>query len=264
MSAIDYTFEQGIATITINNPPQNRLTSEVFAGFMEAFGQLTSEPGLRAVLLRSEGPDFSFGGDVTAWPGRTGEEVAEELKGGIALTNAFENLPVPVIVEIQGHCAGGGMEMALRGDILIASEDATFQHPEKTLGIFTLLGGVQRVAERVGRTRAMQWALTAEHIGAQQALDAGLINQVVPRSELSQTVRAWLDQYAVQGPTLAHAAHKAILRAWSNGGIEAADALMADWAVTVFNSEDAKQAIPSAVEAFNAGRPRPDFPFQGK
>ncbi|BFM18161.1 enoyl-CoA hydratase-related protein [Maricurvus nonylphenolicus] len=263
MSLATYSFENGIATIVINNPPQNRLSKDLMFEFAGMLEQLKNTQGLRGVFLRSEGPDFSFGGDITPWLDREDEQTRQESDAAIMICNAFEDLPVPVVVAIQGRCAGGGLEMALRADVLVAAEDASFSHPEKTIGVFTLLGGVQRVADRVGRTRAMKWALTAEAVSAQEALDAGLITQLVPQAELLSACDEWLAQLST-GPTLAHTAHKKLLRAWSNGGVKAADNLMTDMAVDIFKSEDARNAIEGAIKAFLAGEERPTFEFNGK
>ena len=264
MSTVSFSAEQGIAVITLNNPPQNRLSMQVVGDLAQAVQQATKLPDLRAVLLRAEGPDFSFGADVTAWPGRTGEEMAAQMEFGVNLTNAFENLPVPLIAEVQGMCAGGAFEIAMRCDIIVASHDARFRHTEKTLGVFTLLGGIQRVAERVGRTRAMQWAITSEEVTADRAFETGLITQVVPKDQLRTAGQAWVEQCGVNAPTLSHAAHKRLLRAWSEGGIAAADALIVEMTKEVFDSEDGKGAIQSAADALNAGLARPEYPFEGK
>src|SRR5437660_1420513 len=81
-------------------------------------------------------------------------------------------------------CFGGGFEIALRADVIIAAESAQFCHTEAAIGMFTLLGGVQRVAERAGRGRATRWALTSERIPAADALAAGIVTEVVPDEEL--------------------------------------------------------------------------------
>ena len=263
MSTLRYTHDQGVATITLANPPQNRLSADVMQAFVVAVTDISARTDTRAVLVRAEGPDFSFGGDIAPWPEHTEETAAAMIGQGLPVANTFEDLPVPIVVAVQGHCMGGGFELALRGDIIVASDNAKFGHPEATIGIFTLLGGVQRVAERVGRTRATQWAFTAELVNAAQAQEIGLINEVVPQGELDATANQWIHRLA-NGPTLAHADHKKLLRAWSNGGIEAADALMPAMAGKALMTEDAQGSIAHAIEALKAGKPRPAYPFKGR
>ena len=263
MAALTYTHEDGVATITLNNPPQNRMSGELMQGLMAAVQDLSGRTDTRVVLLRANGPDFSYGGDITTWMGQSKEEFGGTISQGVMLTNLFQDLPCPVVVAVQGYCGGGGFEMTLRGDIIIAADNATFGHSEATIAVFTFLGGVQRVAERVGRTRAMQWAITAERVDAQTALETGLVNEVVPVGELEARAEAWVNRLKGSA-TLAHAAHKKLLRAWSNGGIAQADALMGDMAGEILHSEDAQGCLSAAAEAVKAGAPRPDFEFKGR
>ncbi|MEV7983523.1 enoyl-CoA hydratase/isomerase family protein [Streptomyces sp. NPDC086519] len=116
-----------------------------------------------------------------------------------------------------GLCFGGGFELALRADVVFAGQSARFGHPEQTLGITTLLGGIYRVAERVGRARAFEWALTSEHVPAQVMADTSVINRLVPDDELLSHAGDFARRVAC-GPTLAHAAHKALLHSWPLGG----------------------------------------------
>lgn len=263
MSKLNYSHENGIAKITLNNPPQNRLGGEMSQQLGAAIMDIAQRKDTRVILITAEGPNFSMGGDITPWNTISGEQFTETLKQGIPLVNTLENLPVPIVVAIQGNCFGGGLELALRGDILIAADNAKFNHPEATIGVFTFLGGVQRVAERVGRTRAIEWAMTAEIIDAQKAYETGLINRVVPSEELEATAQAWAEKLA-NSATLAHAAHKKLLRAWSNGGIEAADALMPKMGGEILETEDAQNSIKGAIKAVLEGQPRPKYDFKGK
>ena len=145
-----------------------------------------------------------------------------------------------MIAAVQGDCFGGGFEIALRADVIIATESARFRHPEATLGVITLLGGVQRVAERAGRARAARWALTAEPVSAAEALAAGVIAEVVPDDELESTTARWA-QLLARGATRPHAAHKQLLQAWSDGGVEAADALIPELTTQLMRTEDAQR-----------------------
>ena len=264
MAAVIYTHEDGVATITLNNPPQNRLGDEVGDGLRAAIMDIVQKgDATRVLLLKANGPDFSYGADIKSWAGQSSEEFSQSIAAGVMATGIFQDFPFPVVVAIQGYCGGGGYEMALRGDILIAADDAKFCHSEASIAVFTFLGGVQRVAERVGRTRAMQWAITAEQVDAQTAVDSGLVNEVVPRDRLEARAQEWVDRLK-DSATLSHAAHKKLLRAWSNGGIAEADALMAEMAGNILVSEDAQGCLPEAMKAVEEQRARPTFKFNGK
>ncbi|MEM9622160.1 MAG: enoyl-CoA hydratase/isomerase family protein [Pseudomonadota bacterium] len=263
MTALDCTFDDGIATLTFNNPPQNRLSTALSTALAAAVQDVAQRTDARVLLLNANGPDFSYGGDISAWPGMSAEQFNEALTQTLALANLFQDLPIPLVVAVQGYCGGGGFELALRGDIIIAADNAKFCHSEASIGVYTFLGGVQRVAERVGRTRATQWAFTAEQVDAHTAAEAGLVNEVTPLADLDQIAQAWAQRLR-DGATLAHAAHKKIMRAWSNGGIEAADALLTGMAGQILHSSDTQECLPAAIAASQAGDSRPTFKFQGK
>ena len=262
MGSLHLSIDDGVATLTLDNPPQNRLSAELMGGFLDALQTIQGNPLARAVLLRSKGEHFSFGGDINSWPGIEPEAMGALVQRGLALVNAFELLPLPVVSEVRGHCFGGGFEIVLRSDIIVADTSAKFCHTEQTIGVITLLGGVQRVAERAGRTRAMRWALTSERVPAQEMLEAGVITEVVEPVELSGRAEAWAKRLA-KGPTMAHAAHKRLLRAWSDGGLEAADRLIPRMTAALFATSDAKAGIQSAVDALSKGIERPSVPFTG-
>ena len=127
----------------------------------------------------------------------------------------------------------------------------------------TLLGGVYRIAERAGRSRAMRWALTSEQVPAEEMERFGVVDRVVDDEALLDEATALATRIAA-GPTLAHAAHKALLRTWAVGGVAAADEAIFDMAIPLFDSADTRMAIPTAVDAMHAGRPRPTMTFEGR
>jgi enoyl-CoA hydratase/carnithine racemase len=218
----------------------------------------------RAVLLRAEGTDFSFGGDIMNWPNMSLRHLRATFDRYMTAFNRFERLPVPVVAAVKGLCFGGGLELAIRSDIIIiAAESARLGHPEQSLGIVTLLGGIYRVAERAGRAFASEWALTSEQVPASTMMKHGVINRVVPDSELELAARE-LAKRAANGPTRAYAAHKALLRVWAEAGVAAADTAMFDVAMPLFETDDVRRGIPSAVNAAKEGRPRPVLDFKGR
>jgi len=262
MSQLSLSFDADLAKLVLRNPPQNRLTQE----FMEELGDAIAEigrSGARAALLSADGPDFSFGGDVTPWPDLSSNELRAAFEKRLATVNQWERLAIPTVAAVQGLCFGGGFELAIRSDFVLAGETARFGHPEQSLGIVTMLGGIYRVAERAGRARAMEWALTSEQVPAAVMERHGVINQVVPDGELLATATAFAARFA-NGPTRAHAAHKALLRIWTMGGVGAADEAMLDMAMPLFETADVRGALPAAVDAFKKGLPRPAFPFKGR
>lgn len=260
MPHLTVTLSDTVATVTLNNPPQNRISDQMIGELADAVRTIEAS-GCRAVLLRAEGADFSFGGDILPWDDADVHDLRSRFEHYMSVFNTFEALPVPVIAAVQGLCFGGGLELAVRADVIFAGETARFGHPEQTLGIVTLLGGIYRIAEKAGRARAIEWALTSEQVPATVMANAGVVNHVVPDAELAGTALAFTRK-AAAGPTRAHAAHKALLRTWSTAGTAAADAVMFDIAMPLFETQDVRTALPSAITALKEGRPRPVISFQ--
>lgn len=262
MSHLSFDASGQIATITLHNSPQNRLSIPMLEEFVVALDAIGGSEA-RALILMAEGPDFSFGGDIVPWIGMTTRQLRTLFERYLAACNQFERLAIPTIAQVQGLCFGGGLELALRADVVFAGQGARFGHPEQTLAIATMLGGIHRVAERAGRSKAMEWALTSEQVPAEVMAAHGVINRVVRESELAAEVRAFAEKVA-EGPTRAHAAHKALLRVWVSGGTAVADEALMDIAMPLFDTEDTRMALPASVEAFTHGKPRPQFPFKGR
>jgi enoyl-CoA hydratase/carnithine racemase len=146
---------------------------------------------------------------------------------------------------------------------VFAATSARFGHPEQTLGLTTLIGGVQRVAERAGRNFAAELAYAFEPYTAEVMHQRGLVNRVVAEEALDEQALAMAKRLA-SGPTRAIAANKALLRLWSQGGVEAADAALVDLSMPVVESEDAKRGLKSALDAMAKGIKRPDLEFEGR
>src|SRR5271169_3761414 len=183
MSLVSLQSEGSLAVIVLENPPQNRI-NEALGDELSAAIDTIEAGEFRAVLLRASGPDFSFGGDIMNWPDMTVRQLRATFDRYLTVFSRFERLPLPVIAAVQGLCFGGGLELVLRADVIFAGASARFGHPEQTLGIITLLGGIYRVAERAGRARAAEWAMTSEQVPAATMERFGVVNRVVPDAEL--------------------------------------------------------------------------------
>lgn len=261
MPHLTVSFDEHLATIVLDRPPQNRLDDQMIDELAAAVTAI-ERSGARAVLLRSEGHDFCFGGDIMDWPDASIHELRARFERYLSVFNRFERLALPVIAAVQGLCFGGGLELALRADMIFAGESATFGHPEQSLGIVTVLGGIYRVAERAGRSRASEWAMTSERVPAATMERFGVVNRIVEDAELVKEARAFAQKVA-RGPTRAYAAHKALLRAWAVGGVSSADEAILDIAMPLFETDDVQRGLKSAVDALKAGKPRPVLEFKG-
>jgi enoyl-CoA hydratase/carnithine racemase len=259
---ITLSFDGAVAILTLSAPNNNRFGVEMVDEMDKAIDELIAKEA-RAVLLCADGPDFSHGGDIIPWLNLKPREINSIFERYMDVFNRLERLPLPVIAAVQGLCNGGGFELALRADILIAGESTRFSHSEQTVAFLTVVGGVYRVAERAGRLLAYQWALTSEQIPAKVAAQHGLVNRIVPDDAGRAEALAFAKKIAA-GATKAHAAHKALLRAWSVGGIAAADDVMFDLTSHILESEDTRRGIVNAVEALVAGKPRPIIEFHNR
>lgn len=262
MSGLIYRIDDGLATITLSNPPENKLTAEMLDALPAALTAI-GKSDARALLICAQGSDFSSGVDVDPWQGMTQRELRTSLDGRFGAFNRIERLSIPTIAAVQGMCLGFGFELAMRADVIFAGESASFAHTEQSLGLVTLFGGVYRVAERVGRSKAMLWALTSERVPARVMEHYGVVGRVVPDAKLHEEATSFAKGLA-RGPTRAHAAYKSLLRVWMTGGLRAADSALFDISMPLFETDDAKMALAAAADASKAGLPMPELPFHGK
>jgi enoyl-CoA hydratase/carnithine racemase len=262
MENIKLELHADVATITLHKPPDNRFHNAMVEEFGQALDEAVSRKA-RAIVLAGDGPDFCHGGDIVPWETIGATAWSVELQGYVAVFNRLELLPIPVIAAVQGLCNGGALELVLRADIIFAAKSARFSHSEQTMGLVTALGGIYRMADRVGPTLAYEWALTSEEIPAEVLERHGAVNRLFDEADLLPEATRFAEKLA-KGPTLAHGVHKALLRTWSIGGVAAAESIMPDLYLPLLNSEDWKKGLKSAVAAYRAGTPRPQLEFEGR
>jgi enoyl-CoA hydratase len=183
-------LEDKVAVVTIDNPPANALNSATMSEFEALLDQIESDPAIKAVVLtgaNAGGPVAIFvaGADIKEIAGITDPEQAKALVSkGQGVLNRLENLKKPVIAAINGITLGGGLELALACHIRIASDRAKLGLVEINLGIMPGFGGTQRLPRVVGWAKATELILTADQITAQEAYRIGLVNKVVPESDV--------------------------------------------------------------------------------
>ena len=202
--------QNGVLTITLDRPKANAINVATSRALYAAFQQLQDDPTLRVAILTGTGRFFSAGWDLGA--ATEGEAIdADHGPGGFAGLTEFFGLSKPVIAAVNGLAFGGGFELALAADLIIAAEHVEFALPEVKLGMIPDSGGVLRLPRRLPRAIATELLLTGRRMSAQEALRWGLINQVVPTEALMQTAQE-LAATIVQNAPLALAAVKEVLR----------------------------------------------------
>jgi enoyl-CoA hydratase len=183
---VSYEKRSGIAYVTLNRPKVlNALNTPTWKDLKRAFEDARDDPAVRGVILTGAGDKaFIAGADISELAHVTAVEAEKSSSFGQGVLNLIENLGKPVVAAVNGFALGGGCETAMACTIRIASEKAKFGQPEVTLGLIPGGGGTQRLPRLVGKGRALQLVLSGEMINAQEAYRMGLVNEVVPASEL--------------------------------------------------------------------------------
>src|SRR5277367_4391847 len=164
-----------LGIMTLDNPPENRINRN-FYGALEDAARLATQNNCRALLIRAAGNDFSLGGDFTEWPSLTTHSLKRERFGfSNGILQMIEALPFPTIAAVQGRAFGGGFELTLHADLIVAARSARFRFPEVTLGMSPLAGGLARVAERAGRATAARLVMLSEEISAEEAARLNIV-----------------------------------------------------------------------------------------
>jgi enoyl-CoA hydratase len=181
---------EGIATIFIHRPEKlNALNKATIQELHDTLQLVENNPEIRVVIITGSGSKaFVAGADIAEFAHFSAEEGTQlAAKGQQILFDCIENMKTPVIAAINGFALGGGLELAMACHIRIASDNAKMGLPETSLGVIPGYGGTQRLAQLVGKGRAMEMILTAGMIDAETAKNYGLVNQVVPQTDLVET-----------------------------------------------------------------------------
>ena len=197
-----YEKRGAIAYVTLNRPKVlNALKQAVFAELKSAFEDARNDASIRGVILTgSGGKAFAAGADIAEMSNYTGIEAGEATRRAQEVTEIIENLGKPVIAAVNGFALGGGCELSMACTIRLAVEGAKFGQPEVKIGIMPGAGGTQRLPRLVGKGRALQLILTGEVISAQEAYRIGLVNEIVPSSNLIVRAEAILHQIISNAP----------------------------------------------------------------
>jgi enoyl-CoA hydratase len=208
-------FEPGtIATLTVNRPKAlNALNRTVVEGMARVLRDVRHDPSVRVLIVTGAGDRaFVAGADIAAMSEMSVADGLEFSRLGHRVMATFEELPIPVIAAVNGFALGGGLELAMACDLIIASEKARFGQPEINLGLIPGFGGTQRLPHRIGHARARELILTGEMFDATTALDWGLVNKVTPFDQLMVETRKLAEKIASKSAFAIRQA-KAALRA---------------------------------------------------
>ena len=244
--------EPAVATVLLNRPKQlNALSDELMDELVTALRELDEDRELRCIVLGGSERAFAAGADI----GELAEASAVELYYArrVERWDAIRSLRTPLVAAVSGFCLGGGCELAMSCDLIVASETAQFGQPETGLGIIPGAGGTQLLTRAVGKAVAMDMILSGRMLTAREALAAGLVARVVEREAWLEEARRVAREIAAKGPVATRLAKEAVDRTYEGPlrlGLEYERRLL----YLAFSSEDAREGL----RAFGEKR-APDF-----
>ncbi len=238
--------EGPIGIITLNRPQQlNALSYALVKELAPAMESLDQDAQIRAIVLTGGEKVFAAGADIKEMTDATPFD--ERLKGRLTFRDRINKISKPIIAAVSGYALGGGCELAMSCDIIIASETARFGQPEVNLGVIPGTGGTQRLTRTVGKYRAMEMVLTGEFISATEAQRCGLVNKVVPVELLIEEAKKVARKIAAKPPLAVRLAKEAILKAFNTPLDEGLEFERKSFYL-LFASEDQKEGMKAFIE----------------
>ncbi|HEU6444723.1 MAG TPA: enoyl-CoA hydratase-related protein [Gaiellaceae bacterium] len=244
--------DDSVTVVLLNRPKQlNALSDELMTELVDHLGVLDRDESVRCIVLGGSERAFAAGADI----GQLAEASAIELyyQRRVERWDAIRGLWTPLVAAVSGFCLGGGCELAMSCDVIVASETARFGQPETGLGIIPGAGGTQRLTRAVGKATAMDVILSGRFLTAREALAAGLVSRVVAKEAWLEEAKRVARDVAQKGPVATRLAKEAVDRAFEaplSLGLEYERRLL----YLAFASEDAKEGLDAFVE-----KRRPDF-----
>jgi len=237
---------KGIGVIQINRPHAlNALSLQTMTEIVEAMERYDKSEDILCIVLHGNEKAFAAGADIKEMSGAGSIEMLE--RDQFAKWERIRAIKKPIIGAISGFALGGGCELAMNCDMLIASETAQFGQPEINIGVMPGAGGTQRLTRAVGKVRAMEIALTGRMISAKEAWRCGLVNRVVPVESYLQEALALASEIASKAPLAVQLIKESVLKSFSStleGGLEFERKNF----YLLFASEDQKEGMNAFIE----------------
>jgi len=242
--------EPPVGIIRINRPKVlNALNFHLIKEIVETLEAFDKDDGLKVTVLTGNDDAFSAGADIKELSEATPVELIK--RNQFALWDRMKKISKPIIGAVSGYALGGGCELAMACDIIIASESAKFGQPEINMGIMPGAGGTQRLTRALGKYRAMEMILTGQHITAREAEKHGLVNRVVPVESYYQEAKKLARQIADKGPIATRLAKDAILKAFETGLDEGLQFERRNFYL-LFSTEDMKEGMQAFIDKRSA------------
>jgi len=240
------TRDGNLGIIQLNRPKVlNALNFELMSELVNGLEELDRDPYVRVIILTGNERAFAAGADLSEMSLATPVDLT--LGRRFELWDRIRRVSKPMIAAVNGYCLGGGNELAMNCDMIIASETATFGQPEINVGIMPGAGGTQRLTRVVGKPKAMEMILTGRSISAEEAFRVGLVNRVVPAESLMQEAKKIASEIASKPSISIRAAKEAILKA-EDTTLEVGLDFERKAFYMLFATEDGKEGMKAFVE----------------
>jgi len=237
---------EGVALVRINRPEvRNALNMEVRRLLAKHVTAVAEEEAVRCIVITGNEKAFAAGADIKEMANAGTIDMLR--RGTLKLWSTIASCPKPVIAAVNGFALGGGCELAMTCDIIIAGESARFGQPEIKIGIIPGGGGTQRLARAVGKYKAMRYVLTGDMFDARVAHDMGLVSELVPDAEVEKRAVEMAKQIAELPPLAVEQAKEVVLRGM-DASLETGLALEAKAIQLLFSSEDQKEGMAAFIE----------------
>jgi enoyl-CoA hydratase len=246
VSLVEVERDEGIAVVLLNRPEAlNALSDELMDELVSALEELDRDAAVRCIVLGGSERAFAAGADI----GELAHASAIDLyyQRRVERWDAIRSLWTPLVAAVSGYCLGGGCELAMSCDLIVASETAQFGQPETGLGIIPGAGGTQRLTRAVGKAQAMDVILSGRRLSAREALAAGLVARVVAKEAWLEEAKRVARDIAEKGPVATRLAKESVNRAFETTlgtGLEAERRAL----YLAFASDDAKEGLTAFTE----------------
>jgi enoyl-CoA hydratase/carnithine racemase len=251
LETIRYGVHDGVATIELARPDKrNAINAQMFSELGDAAERAASDPGIRAVLVKAQGPSFCAGIDVTLLgqlSGTRGARFRSFVRTAQRPYALLAQMDKPTVAAVQGHAVGAGFQLALACDLRVATDDARFAMLEVRFGLVPDLGGSHRLARQVGPARAKELIWTGRTMEADEAERIGLVNRVVDVDSLDKEADALIGD-VVASPPIPVSLTKALIGRATESSLETALERDAQAQATCIDSEDHREAVAAYLE----------------
>ncbi len=236
----------GVGLIQINRPEKrNALNEAVLKAIVNALMTFAADDAIKVVVLTGDQRAFAAGADVAEMQIKTSIEMLDSPRP--AYWNTFQDFPKPLIAAVSGWCLGGGNELAMVCDMIVASETAKFGQPEVGLAIMPGAGGTQRLTRAVGKTLAMEMVLAGRFLSAQEARELRLVNAVFPVELYLEKALGLAEKIASQPPLAVRIAKESILKVFDTS-LDEGLAIEKRNYLFLYDSEDKEEGIAAFLE----------------